>query len=152
MYIPLRVHSVYSKGKGGATLQELVSWGHQKRLSSLALTDVGNFYGCNRWKRLASKTNMSPIFGCEMEIEGHKYLFLVKTREGYWNLMEVFNRKDITETEGLVVVFLLQAKDEAPPEKLISLAPEDFYLGGGYVQPEESQKLGPGIWLAGCLG
>jgi len=130
MYIPLRVHSVYSKGKGGATLQELVSWGHQKRLSSLALTDVGNFYGWNRWKRLASKTNTAPLFGCEMEIKGHKFLFLAKNREGYWNLMEAFNRKDITETEGLVVVFLPQAKDEAPPEKLAALVSEDFYLGG----------------------
>ena len=129
MYIPLRVHSVYSKGRGGATLQELEAWGSQKRLSSLALTDIGNFYGWNRWKRLASKTDMSPLFGCEMEIEGHKYLFLVKKKEGYWNLMEVFNRKDITETEGLVVVFLPKAKDETPPEKLASLVSEDFYLG-----------------------
>ena len=129
MYIPLRVHSVYSKGKGGATLQELISWSHQKRLPSLALTDVGNFYGWNRWKRLASKTNAAPLYGCEMEIKGHKFLFLVKNREGYWNLMEAFNRKDITETEGLVVVFLPQAKDEVPPKKLSSLAPEDFYLG-----------------------
>jgi len=151
MYIPLRVHSVYSKGKGGATLQELASWGHQKRLPSLALTDIGNFYGWNRWKRLAAKTKMSSLLGCEMEIEGHKFLFLVKKREGYWNLMEAFNRKDITETEGLVVVFLPQAKDEVPPEKLAALVSEDFYLGGDMFNLKKvkswAQKFGwPVVW------
>ena len=151
MHIPLRVHSVYSKGKGGATLQELASWGHQKRLPSLALTDVGNFYGWNRWKRLASKTNMAPLFGCEMEIEGHKYLFLVKKKEGYWNLMEVFNRKDVTETTGLIVIFFPHAKDEAPPEKLATLVHEDFYLGADMFNLAKvlnwSQEFGwPAVW------
>ena len=140
MYIPLRVHSVYSKGKGGMTLQELVSWGHQRRLASLALTDVDNFYGWNRWKRLASKTNTSPLFGCEMEIKGHKFLCLVKNREGYWNLMEAFNHRDITKTEGLVVVFLAQVKDEAPPEKIGALAGEDFYLGADMFNQKKIQS------------
>ena len=50
MFIPLRVHSVYSKGKGGITLKELPSWIYQKRLPFVALTDVGNLYGGGEWK------------------------------------------------------------------------------------------------------
>jgi DNA-directed DNA polymerase III PolC len=130
MHIPLRVHSVYSKGKGGATLQELVSWGRQRRLPFMALADAGNFYGWNLWKRLLSETKTGPLFGCEVELGGKKFLFLVKSRDGYWNLMKIFNQKKMGMTEGLVVVHLPQARDEVPPEELTSCLPEDFYLGG----------------------
>ncbi|MGD2245426.1 MAG: DNA polymerase III subunit alpha [Candidatus Aminicenantes bacterium] len=130
MHIPLRVHSVYSKGKGGAVLQELAAWSRQKRLTSMALADIGNFYGWNRWKRLASETGCVPLFGCEMELKGKKFLFLVKSKKGYWNLMEIFNHKAVKDTDGLVVVFLPHARDEDLPEELSSRLPEDFYLGG----------------------
>jgi DNA polymerase III alpha subunit len=40
MFIPLRVHSVYSKGKGGATLEELASWVSERKLPSAALAAV----------------------------------------------------------------------------------------------------------------
>ena len=129
MHIPLRVHSVYSKGRGGATLQELASWGCQKRLPGMALTDIDNLYGWNRWKRLVSETDVTPLFGCEMELKGKTFLFLVKSRQGYWNLMEIFNHRKIGVTEGLTVVFLPQAGDEGPPEELASGVVEDFYLG-----------------------
>jgi len=129
MFIPLRVHSVYSKGKGGITLKELPSWIYQKRLPFVALTDVGNLYGWGEWKRTALENGFTPLFGCEIEIQKKKFLFVVKNREGYWNLMEILNRKEIKTTEGLVVIFIPQARDEEPPEALALGSREDFYLG-----------------------
>ncbi|GAG33821.1 unnamed protein product, partial [marine sediment metagenome] len=55
MFIPLRVHSVYSKGKGGATLEEVASWVFARKLPSAALTDTENLYGWGKWKRAARK-------------------------------------------------------------------------------------------------
>ena len=51
MFIPLRIHSVYSKGKGGVTIEEAASWVSHKKLPAASLTDIENLYGWARWKR-----------------------------------------------------------------------------------------------------
>ncbi|MGB8951487.1 MAG: DNA polymerase III subunit alpha [Candidatus Aminicenantales bacterium] len=116
MFIPLRVHSVYSKGKGGITIEELASWAAQKKIPGAALSDVENFYGWAKWKRASGAGGFAPLFGCEMELGGERFLFLVKSREGYGSLMEVFNRRDSAgpkepeSTEGLVTIFIPRPK------------------------------------------
>ncbi len=136
MFVPLRVHSVYSKGRSGITLQELGSWVAQKNLPAAALTDIANIFGWAKWKRMALSAGFSPQFGCEVEIEGRQFLFLVKTREGYWNLMETLNHKEIRGTEGLIVILLPQPKENdslgnaGPLEGL--LGGEDLYIGADF--------------------
>ena len=129
MFIPLRVHSVYSKGKGGATLKEVASWVLERKLPSAALTDIENLYGWGKWKRAATECGFTPLFGCEIEIQGKKFLFIVRNKEGYWSLMEILNRKEIKKTEGLVVIFIPQASDEESLDDLAFFSREDFYLG-----------------------
>jgi DNA-directed DNA polymerase III PolC len=151
MFIPLRVHSVYSKGKGGATLEELASWASQRSCPSLALSDKENIYGWGKWRRKALECGFHPIFGCEIDLEGQTFLFLVKTREGYWNLMEILNRKKWATTEGLIVVFVPQSGEERFPEDLADLAGEDFHLGSDFlnlerVQSWASQHNVPVVW------
>lgn len=151
MFIPLRVHSVYSKGKGGATLPELASWASQRKLPSLVLSDSENIYGWAKWKRNALEGGFHPIFGCEIALGEQTVLFLVKTREGYWNLMEVLNRKKLTTTEGVVVVFIPQSGEEKFPKHLADLAGEDFYLGGDFSNFERVCSLAtqhnvPFVW------
>jgi DNA polymerase-3 subunit alpha/error-prone DNA polymerase len=111
MFIPLRVHSVYSRGKGGATLEEMSRWAAQKKIPAAALSDAGNLYGWAKWKRAAKAAGFRPIFGCEIEVGGERFLFLVKNREGYWNLMETLNRKALKDTAGLATIYIPQPKD-----------------------------------------
>ena len=117
MFIPLRVHSVYSKGKGGSTLEELGWWFALKKTQSAALSDVEKIYGWAKWKRAAKAAGFVPLFGCEADIGGEKFLFLVKNRDGYGNLMEILNRRAIREgdgVEGLVTVFIPGPKEARP--------------------------------------
>jgi DNA polymerase III alpha subunit len=93
MFIPLRLHSVYSRGQGSATLGEASAWVSRKGLPAAALTDIENLYGWAKWKRASEPRGFRPLFGCELEAAGRTFIFLVKSREGYWNLMEIFNRK-----------------------------------------------------------
>jgi DNA-directed DNA polymerase III PolC len=136
MFVPLRVHSVYSKGRSGITLQELGSWVAQKKIPAAAITDITNIFGWAKWKRMALHSGFSPLFGCEVEIAGKQFLFLVKTREGYWNLMETLNRKEIRETEGLVVILLSQSNQDDPLEKAGPfeglLDGQDLYVGADF--------------------
>src|SRR4030042_5203951 len=93
MFIPLRTHSVDSRGKGSATLEEASAWVSRKGMRAAALTDIENLYGWAKWKRAAEARGFRPLFGCELEVDGRQFVFLVKSRGGYWNLMEIFNQK-----------------------------------------------------------
>jgi len=155
MFVPLRVHSVYSKGRSGITLRELGSWAVRKKLPAAALTDIANIFGWAKWKRVALAAGFSPLFGCEVEIAGRSLLFLVKTREGYGNLMEILNRKEIGETEGLVVILLPRPREGDPLEKAGPSeglrGREDLYIGAGFFNlPKARQWAGkhglPLVW------
>ena len=125
MFVPLRLHSVYSRGKGSVTLEEAAEWAGRQRLPAAALADVGNIYGWGKWKRVAATGSFKPLFGCELEIGGRRFVFLVKTREGYSNLMEIFNRREVRDASGLVVIYVpegLSLKRDCP---------------SGYVSPSE---------------
>ena len=65
--------------------------------------------------------------------------------------MEILNRKTMTRTEGLVVLFIPQLGEEGPPENVRDLIGEDFYLGGDFVNfPKTlqwaSQHGVSGVW------
>lgn len=141
MYIPLRVHSVYTKGKGGATLEELAFWSRQRKLPSAALTDIENLYGWGGWKKVSRECGLAPLFGCEMGLRERRFLFLAKSREGYWNLMEILNRKDMKEAKGLVVILIPQPGEKDPLEDLDALPKEDFYLGGDFFNFNRTLEL-----------
>ena len=113
MYIPLRIHSVYSKGKGAASLEELASWLALRKYPRAALTDLENLYGWGRWKRVARGRDFFPLFGCELEIRGRRFVFLVKSREGYWNLMDILNRREISDTLAYLRVIVNPADQVA---------------------------------------
>ncbi|MCX6574730.1 MAG: PHP domain-containing protein, partial [Candidatus Aminicenantes bacterium] len=106
MFVPLRIHSVYSRGKGSVTLEEAAGWAAGTRLPAAALADIGNIYGWGKWKRLAPAGGFKPLFGCELDVGGRRFVFLVKTRDGYSNLMEIFNRREIRDAAGLIVIYV----------------------------------------------
>ncbi len=106
MFVPLRIHSVFSRGKGSVTLEEAADWTARRRLPAAALADTGNLYGWGKWKRVAVSAGFKPVFGCELERGGRRFVFLVKTREGYGNLMEIFNGGEVRDTAGLIVIYV----------------------------------------------
>jgi DNA polymerase III alpha subunit len=153
MFVPLRLHSVYSRGKGSVTLEEASGWAAARRLPAAGLADIGNIYGWGKWKRLAPAGGYRPLFGCELECGGRRFVFLVRRREGYSNLMEIFNRGEVRDASGLVVIYvpgarggqtyLLQQKvgltpSEGPSEAALladlreKVAPGDLYIGADF--------------------
>jgi DNA polymerase III alpha subunit len=157
MFIPLRVHSVYSRGAGGATLEELAGWASSGRRSgAMALSDIGNIYGWAKWKRAAAAAGVRPLFGGEVETGSGRFLFLVRDREGYANLMEILNRREIRDAgvlAGLVTVFLPSHPEEdagtvtAPPSpealllRLKSGAAGDLFIGADFFNFARARDL-----------
>lgn len=138
-YIPLRIHSVYSKGRSGATLAEIASWVIRRKPACAALTDTGNLYGWAKWKRCAREAGLLPLFGCELALGGRVYVFLVKTKEGYSNLVEIMNRKEIRKTEGLVTI-IIPGSGEEPPGDLGLPSREDVYIGCDFFNLKSARK------------
>ena len=139
MFVPLRIHSVYSRGRGSVTLEEAAGWAGGKRLPAAALADTGNIYGWGKWKRMAPAGGFKPIFGCELECGGRRFVFLVKTREGYSNLMEIFNRREVRDASGLIAIYVPcreggRGASEAAmlAELREKVAPGDLYLGADF--------------------
>ncbi len=114
MFVPLRVHSAFSRGRGGAALDELAREFSRRGLPAGALTDIENIYGWPQWKRAAAGAGFAPLFGCEIPVGGETLLFLVRTGEGYGNLMEILNRRRIREgdgIEGLTMIWIPASKE-----------------------------------------
>jgi len=138
VFVPLRVHSVFSKGKGSVLVEEAAAWAAGKKLPAAALADVGNLYGWNRWRRAARDRGVVPIFGCEVETRRGRLLLLVKTRAGYGNLVEALNRREAGSGDGLVTIIIPDPKgpgsdaagavEEAGPGG----DPGDLYVGAGF--------------------
>jgi len=141
MFIPLRVHSVYSKGNGGITLQEMALWVRKRKFPYAALTDIENLYGWGRWKRAALESGFTPLFGCEIGLQKRRFLFLAKTRDGYWNLMEILNSKEIKQTKGLIIILIPRPGHEVPLENLEFTEGEDFYLGCDFFNIKKTREL-----------
>jgi DNA polymerase III alpha subunit len=173
MFVPLRIHSTYSRGRGGVTLEEASGWAAARRLPAAGLADIGNIYGWGKWKRVAPDGGYRPLFGCELECGGRRFVFLVKTREGYSTLMEIFNRKEIRDATGLVVIYVpgggeaaakakdgdTDKEDMSPPgpgaggwpsedacltDLREKVAPGDLYLGAEFGNFQRVMGLGDG--------
>jgi len=142
MFVPLRLHSVYSKGKGGVTIGEAAAWAGRLKLPAAALTDINSLHGWAKWKRAAEARGVAPLFGCEMELGGRRFLLLVKEREGYAHLVLALNRKELAETAGLVVILIPGPADAPFLEQAAALRQnEDFYLGCDFFNFKTAQGL-----------
>jgi DNA polymerase-3 subunit alpha/error-prone DNA polymerase len=168
MFVPLRIHSVYSRGRGSVTLEEASGWAAARRLPAAGLADIGNIYGWGKWKRVAPAGGYRPLFGCELEAGGRRFVFLVRAREGYSNLMEIFNRREIRDTSGLVVIYVPGEKgdtyqgymspsngngepegggvseDACLAELREKVAPGDLYIGAEFANFQRVMGLGDG--------
>jgi DNA polymerase III alpha subunit len=140
MFVPLRIHSVYSRGQGSVTLEEALSWAGRRRVPAAALTDRGNLYGWGKWKRTAAAGGFKPLFGCELEVGGRRFVLLVRGREGYPNLVEIFNRKEIRDASGLVVICVPEGNARNGDAK------GDMYPG--YVSPPDRAWTSEAAMLA----
>jgi DNA-directed DNA polymerase III PolC len=147
MFIPLRVHSVFSKGRSGLTLAEAAAWAVRLKLPAAALMDIDNLHGWAKWKRLAESRGFAPLFGCETELGGRRFLLLVKENAGYQSLVLALNRKALPDPAGLVIVLIPGPADEPFLEQAGDLRENpDFYLGCDFFNfratAETARRLG----------
>jgi len=158
-FVPLRCHSTFSRGRGAMTLEELARWVTRKGLPAAALSDIQSLHGWAKWKQLASTYGFKPLFGCETERREGLFLFLVKNREGYWNLLEIINQPEKEASswsvEGLVIIYLPSPRGRELPRELSLLreAGADLALGFDFfnfsrIKDLAQEKTWTAVWAS----
>ena len=66
MVTHLHVHTEYSMLDGLAKLEPLVKRASELGMKNLAITDHGGLYGAIGFYKLARKSDVKPIIGCEL--------------------------------------------------------------------------------------
>ena len=101
----LQVHSECSLLDSTCRIDELCAKAAELGMTSLALTDIGNFFGAVEFYKAAQANKIKAIFGCEVNIASRSHkdkepyvdkkttrvVLLAKDKQGYQNLIKLIS-------------------------------------------------------------
>ena len=99
MYIPLYNKSNYSLLSSMLTIDDLVSFAVNHKISSMALSD-DSMYGVMEFVKKCQKENIKPIIGLTITLEEFIIVLYCKNYKGYQNLIKL----STIQNERLVTV------------------------------------------------
>src|SRR5579859_2455679 len=91
-FVHLHVHTDYSLLDGACETSELLDEASRQKMPAVAVTDHGNLFAAANFFHEASKRDVKPIIGCEVEMgtRGSNHLVLLcESLEGYQNLIKL---------------------------------------------------------------
>ena len=108
-FVHLHVHSDYSLLDGAGSIPKYVQRATELNMPALALTDHGSMFGAVFFYKMAIKSGLKPIVGCELYVtKGNRFekkapkrgaweslnhiILLARDMEGYKNLMKLSSR------------------------------------------------------------
>ena len=104
-FVHLHLHSEYSLSDGIIRIEDLIKCCSEHEFPAVALTDLSNLFGLIKFYRLARKTGVKPIVGCEVKLsqeEGRTtapFVLLVKNKKGYTNLTKLVSKAYLENQE-----------------------------------------------------
>ena len=100
-FIHLHNHSQYSILQATSSIEKIIEKAKEYKMSSVAITDLGNMFGAFKFNKIARKNKIKPILGCEFFVSEERkkikftrdnpdkrsnQILLAKNKEGYKNL------------------------------------------------------------------
>ena len=133
-YVPLRIYSVFSRGKGAVDAGVLGDFLKQRNVSAVAVTDPFSMIGWENFRKEAVNRGLKPLLGMEIRIQRMGPLLLFpRGIRGYFSLVSSFNRKTFSKMEDVIGIYIPHrvTSGRAPSFMNIrkQIAPENFYLG-----------------------
>jgi DNA-directed DNA polymerase III PolC len=101
-YVSLHVRSVFSLGRGTATLPALIAEAARYGHDALALTDRNNLYGAVPFTQACQASGVRPILGAEVDGPEGCLVLLVENATGYANLCRVLTARMLDPAFRLV--------------------------------------------------
>jgi DNA polymerase III alpha subunit len=128
-YVPLRVYSVFSQGKGAVDAPVFADFLKQRKVTHLSVTDPFSLVGWESFRKEAVEREMKPLLGMEIRIRQIGSLLLYPiTVKGYFSLITSLNHKTFSKMEDVMVVCIPQ---RAVSDGALSLAGIRKQVGGG---------------------
>jgi len=93
LHTPLHVRSVYSLGRGTASVEALAGRAARYGHTALALTDRNNLYGAVPFIRACRDHGVRPILGAEIDAPDGLAVLLVRYARGYRNLCRLLSQR-----------------------------------------------------------
>ncbi|MCP5049537.1 MAG: DNA polymerase III subunit alpha [bacterium] len=155
-YVPLRVYSVFSRGKGAVEAAEFADYLKTRKGNFLAITDPFSLVGWESFRKEAVERGLKPLLGMEIRIRQVGSLLLYPmSLKGYFSLIASANQKAFSKMEDVIVVCIPQRAVSNGDLSLESIRkqvpPENFYLGldwnsGRWVVNMAKEKNIPLVW------
>ncbi|MCP4221269.1 MAG: hypothetical protein GY765_41970 [bacterium] len=133
-YVPLRVYSVFSRGKGAVDARVLGDFLKQRGGTSLAVTDAFSMVGWESFRKSAMERGLKFLPGMEIRLRKVGTLLLYPLSiKGYFSLVSSFNGKVFSKMDDVLVIYIPHrvTSGYAPPFEHIrrQVKPENFYMG-----------------------
>ncbi len=112
-YIPLRVHSIFSRGNGAVSPSVLADRLAERNINHLAVSDLFTVIGWEAFRKTATQKSMVFMPGLEIKIKnGDSVVIYPKNREGYAAIVSSFNRKKFVGLHDCILIYLSGQTDK----------------------------------------
>ncbi|MGE5341079.1 MAG: PHP domain-containing protein [Candidatus Omnitrophota bacterium] len=133
-YVPLRVYSVFSQGKGAVDPRALARYLVAQGISDMAVTDPFTVIGWEAFRREATHANIRFLPGMEIKVSHLGSIVLYPlTVKGYDSMIASLNNKTFSAMKDVIVICIPRrtAMNSAPVVLGIhkQFPPENVYLG-----------------------
>ena len=106
-YVPLRVYSVFSRGKGAVDAGVFADFLKARNINFLSVTDPFSVVSWESFRKEAVARGMKPLLGMEIRVQHVGSLLLYPlTLAGYFSLIASFNDKVFSRMEDVAVVYI----------------------------------------------
>lgn len=149
-YIPLRVHSVFSRGRGAVDPREFSVFLKKLRISAMAVSDSFGMIGWEHFRREALGAELKPLLGVELKIQRlGTFVLFPRTTDGFLSMVCSLNQKKFLPMADVVTIFI------PPGGAVLSTAvfsrirdqvqAENFYMGLEWHTPKWALGLSSGL-------
>ncbi len=134
-YIPLRIHSVFSRGNGAVSPSELADKLLAKEIDILAISDPFSVVGWEKFRKAAQSRNMKFLPGIEIKLRNSDSMVMFpKNRNGYLSILSSFNRKKFSNMTDVIIIFISGQTDRIQAKQKFKRIIEnqkncDIYIG-----------------------
>ena len=88
-FLPLHVYTGYSFLRSGMSLPAFVAAAKARGQSHVAISDLSSMTGFPELTMLCQKAGLIPVYAMDLSLEGLNFTFLIKSEQGYRNLMKL---------------------------------------------------------------
>lgn len=148
-YLPLRVYSVYAKGKGAVAAAELAAELRRRGVPFLAVCDPFSVLAWESFRHAALGHGQTPVCGSEVRLpDGGQLLLFPRHGAGFLSLLESLNAGRLLPLQGNAAVFVPALPAEQAIQRLRhKVGDGPFYLGLTWNTPRRLVEIAAAMGL-----